>query len=428
MRRVFVLDNHKQPLMPCVPARARQLLKKGKASVYRRQPFTIILNERFGGDTQPTELKFDPGSKTTGISLVVHGENASRVVWAGELQHRSRSIVENLLSRRAIRRSRRNRKTRYRQPRFLNRTRKDKWLPPSIQSRVDNIVAITRKLQSFTPLSSLACEVVKFDTQKLRNPEIEGAEYQRGTLFGFEIWEYLLTKWNYSCAYCNAKNTPLEKEHVVPKSKGGSNSVTNLVVSCRPCNEKKGNKTLEEFLKNKPSVLKKIKSQIKAPLKDAASMNATRYAIARELETFNLPVNYGTGGQTKYNRTNQGYRKEHWIDASCATHTGENIEIPSTITPLLIKANGRGTRQMCRVNKYGFPRTTAKASKRVHGFQTGDIVKAIVTKGTKQGVYVGKVAVRTTGSFNIKTKDATIQGINHKYCHLLQRTDGYEYT
>ena len=424
---MFVLDNHKQPLMPCVPARARQLLKKGKASVYRRHPFTIILNERVGGNTQSTELKYDPGSKITGISLVVHGKTSSRVVWAGELQHRSRSIVEKLLSRRAIRRSRRSRKTRYRQPRFLNRTRKDKWLPPSIQSRVDNIVTITRKLKAFAPLSSLACEVVKFDTQKLRNPEIDGAEYQRGTLFGFELWEYLLIKWNHSCAYCHAKNTPLEKEHVVAKSKGGSNSVTNLVVSCRPCNEKKGNKTIDEFLKKKPSVLKKIKSQLKAPLKDAASMNATRYAIARELEKFNLPVNYGTGGQTKYNRTNQGYRKEHWIDASCATNTGEDIQIPDTMTPLIIKANGRGTRQMCRVNKYGFPRTTAKASKRVHGFQTGDIVKAIVTKGAKQGVYVGKVSVRSSGSFNIRTKDATIQGISYKYCSLLQRTDGYEY-
>jgi hypothetical protein len=292
---------------------------------------------------------------------------------------------------------------------------------------VDNIVAITRKLQAFAPLSSLACEVVKFDTQKLRNPEIEGVEYQRGTLFGFEVWEYLLTKWNYSCAYCNAKNTPLEKEHVVAKSKGGSNSVTNLVVSCRPCNERKGTKSIDDFLKKKPSVLKKIKSQLRAPLKDAASMNATRYAIARELEKFNLPVNYGTGGQTKYNRTNQGYRKEHWIDASCATSTGENIQILDTMTPLLIKANGRGSRRMCQPDGEGFPKHKPKSVKRVKGFQTGDIVKAIVTKGTKQGVYIGKVSIRSTGSFNIKTKYATVQGINYKYCNLLQRTDGYEY-
>ena len=413
--------------MPCFPARARQLLKKGKASVYRRYPFTIILNERVGGDTQPTELKYDPGSKNTGIGIVVSGKTANRVVWAGELQHRSGIIVEKLLSRRLTRRSRRQRKTRYRQPRYLNRIRKKGWLPPSIQSRVDNIAAMTRKLQAFTPLSSIACEVVKFDTQKMRNPEIKGVEYQRGTLFGFEIWEYLLTKWNHSCAYCNIKGVRFEKDHVIPKSKGGSNSVTNLVVSCRSCNEKKGNKSIDEFLKNEPSLLKRINLQLKVPLKDAASMNTTRYAIARELEKFNLPVNYGTGGQTKYNRTKQGYRKEHWIDAACATNTGSNVEIPDTMMPLLIKANGRGTRQMCRVNKYGFPRTTAKASKRVYGFQTGDIVKAIVTKGTKQGVYVGKVAVRTTGNFNIKTKDATIQGISHKYCNLLQRTDGYEY-
>ena len=424
---MFVLDNHKQPLMPCVPARARQLLKKGKASVYRRFPFTIILNERVAGSTQPTELKYDPGSKTTGISLIVHGKTASRVVWAGELTHRSWNIVEALNTRRNVRKFRRYRKTRYRQPRFLNRTRKDKWLPPSIQSRVDNIVTITRKLQVFAPLSSLACEVVKFDTQKLRNPEIDGAEYQRGTLFGFELWEYLLVKWNHSCAYCNAKNTPLEKEHVVAKSKGGSNSVTNLVVSCRPCNERKGTKSIDEFLKKKPSVLKKIKSQLKAPLKDAASMNANRYAIARELETFNLPVNYGTGGQTKYNRTNQGYRKEHWIDASCATSTGENIQILDTMTPLIIKAVGRGSRKMCQTDGYGFPSSKPKAVKRINGFQTNDIVKAIVTKGKKKGVYVGKVSIRSTGYFNIKTKQGKIQGINHRYCNLLQRIDGYEY-
>lgn len=428
MRRVFVLDNQQQPLMPCHPARARKLLKKGKACVYRHQPFTIILKHRSSGNKQLLELKADPGSKTTGLSLVLHGKTKSQVVWCANLNHRGHIITKDMDSRRANRRFRRHRKTRYRQPRFLNRTRKAGWLPPSIQSRVDNIVSWSKKLKAFSPITEFGLEIVKFDTQRMQNPEISGTEYQKGTLQGFEVWEYLLTKFNHSCAYCGTKNTRLEKEHVIPKSKGGTNRVSNLVVSCRPCNEKKDNQPLGVFLKGKPSIIKKIKTQLKTSLKDTASVNATRYAIKRELEQLNLPIHTGTGAQTKFNRTNQGYEKDHWIDASCATTTGENITIPKTMKPLIITAQGRGTRQMCRVNKHGFPRTTAKSQKRVRGFATGDLIKANVTKGTKQGIYTGRVAVRSSGSFNIKTKHDTIQGISYKYCTVKQRNDGYAYT
>ena len=95
---------------------------------------------------------------------------------------------------------------------------------------------------------------------------------------------------------------------------------------------------------------------------------------------------------------------------------------------LQISAQGRGSRQMCRVDKFGFPVTSAKASKSVKGFQTGDIVKAIVTKGLKKGEYLGRVAVRLSGSFNIKTNKETVQEIGYKYCHLIQRGDGYSYS
>ena len=98
------------------------------------------------------------------------------------------------------------------------------------------------------------------------------------------------------------------------------------------------------------------------------------------------------------------------------------------IKPLLVKATGHGSRQMCRMDKYGFPRSKPKEKKRVKGFKTGDIVKAIVTKGKKIGIYIGRVAVRTSGSFNIKTKVSTVQGIGYRSCCLLHRADGYSYS
>lgn len=426
MQQVFVLDSKKEPLMPCHPARARELLGKGKASVFRRFPFTIILKSRVGGDVQEVSLKLDPGSKTTGVALVREEKAGNKLVFAANLNHRGQSIKDALDSRRALRRSRRNRKTRYRKPRFENRTRPSGWLPPSLESRVNNVFQFSKKLLSFSKVSSVEVETVRFDAQKMQNPEVSGVEYQRGELFGFEVREYLLEKWKRKCAYCSAKEVPLEVEHIIPKSRGGSNRVSNLTLSCRKCNEKKGNKAVEEFLKGKPEVLKRIKAQARTPLKDTAAVNATRYAIGRKLKLFRLPVSFWTGGRTKFNRVSQGYKKEHWIDAACVGKSGSKVLIPK-VKPLIVEATGRGTRQMCRVDRFGFPRTSAKKQKRVKGFQTGDIVKAVVTSGKKLGTYIGRVAVRSSGSFNIKYGKTTIQGIGFRYCDTIQREDGYRY-
>ena len=168
-------------------------------------------------------------------------------------------------------------------------------------------------------------------------------------------------------------------------------------------------------------------SQVKRPLKDAAAVNATRYRIGNDLKAIGIPVSFSSGGLTKFNRCQQGYPKEHWIDAACVGTNGSKVFIPKNLRPLQIKACGRGSRQMCRVNRYGFPRTGPKKEKRIHGFQTGDLIKAIVTKGKKIGTYLGRVAVRKTGNFNITMLKKTIQGINYRYCTLLQKTDGYSY-
>lgn len=210
MNSVFVLSNTKKPLMPCRPARARKLLTAGRAAVYRLHPFTIILNDRDDGETQPVEVKVDPGSKTTGIALVGHFEQQGAVVlWGANLNHRGQAIKNSLESRRSLRRGRRGRKTRYRQARFLNRTRPAGWLPPSVESRVRNTESLIAKLATRCPITEASVELVKFDLQQMQNPEISGVEYQQGTLAGHETREYLLEKWQRTCAYCGAQGALL---------------------------------------------------------------------------------------------------------------------------------------------------------------------------------------------------------------------------
>lgn len=159
-------------------------------------------------------------------------------------------------------------------------------------------------------------ELVRFDTQKLLNPEISGVEYQQGVLFGYELREYLLTKWQHQCAYCGAKNIPLEIEHIQPKSQGGSDRVSNLAIACHKCHQKKGSQSAREFLDTKPEILKLLLVQAKAPLKNAAAVNSTRWALFNGLKLTGLPIEIGTGGLTKYNRTVQGLPKTHWLDAA----------------------------------------------------------------------------------------------------------------
>ena len=422
MQRVLVVDKNKQPLMPCHPARARKLLKKGRAKVLRRFPFTIIILDRVGGYTQETQFKVYPGAKTTGLALVVAFKRGLRCVWAAELVHRGRQIRDNLFSRRQLRRGRRSRKTRYRPARFENRRRPNGWLPPSLQSRVDNILSWFKRLSRFVPITHLAQEQVRFDTQLMQNAEISGVEYQQGELQGYEVREYLLEKWGHKCAYCGIEHMPLEMEHIISKKRGGSNRVSNLTIACIPCNRKKGNRTAAEF--GYPH----IQEQAKKPLHDAAAVNSTRWKLFEDLKATGLELEIGSGGRTKFNRRKQNYPKTHWLDAVCVGGSGENVFVSENMQVLQITAMGRGSRQMCRVDKYGFPRTKAKQFKRVKGFQTGDMVQAVITTGKKMGIYLGRVAVRASGSFNIKTENGTIQGIGYRYCQLIQRSDGYAYS
>lgn len=421
MQRVLVLDKNKQPLAPCHPARARELLRAGKAAVFRRYPFTIILKEREGGDTQPVVLKIDPGSKQTGLALVADFKRGKRVVWAAELTHRGQFIRDALLSRRQLRQGRRSRHTRYRPARFLNRTKPAGWLAPSLQSRIENIWTWYCRLSRACPITGISQELVRFDTQLMQNAEISGVAYQQGELAGYEVREYLLEKWSRKCAYCGATNTPFEIEHIQPKSRGGSDRISNLCIACHDCNDLKGTKTAAEF--GHPEV----QAKARLPLKDAAVVNATRWALFNRLKAIGIPVEAGTGGRTKFNRVIQGYDKAHWIDASCVGESGEFVYINEQHHPLLMKAMGHGSRQMCGTNKYGFPNRHRLRQKRHFGFQTGDMVKAAVPSGKYAGTHVGRVVCRKTGRFDIATSTGKVAA-SHRYIRSVQLSDGYTYT
>jgi len=415
-----------RPLNPIHPGWARKLLSSGQAAVCRRYPFTIMLKKEVVHPlVHPLRLKLDPGSKTTGLALV--NDASGEVVWAAELSHRGQTIKGRLDARRGVRRARRQRHTRYRQARFANRRRRSGWVPPSLESRIANVVTWVKRLQRFCPLATISQEVVKFDTQAIQNPEIAGTEYQQGTLTGYEVREYLLEKWGRQCAYCEKEDVPLQVEHINARANGGTNRVSNLCLACEKCNLAKGSRDIQDFLKKKPDLVKKILAQTKAPLKDAAAVNSSRWALYERLKAIGLPIECGSGGRTKYNRVTRELHKTHWLDAACVgASTPAYLDIKG-ITPLLITAHGSGNRQMCGTNKYGFPIRHRQRQKRFYGFQTGDIVRAVVPSGKKAGVHTGRVLVRATGSFDIRTKQGRVQGMSHRTCTLVARCDGYSY-
>jgi len=419
---VFVLDKSKKPLDMISHAKARILLKNRLAVVHKIYPFTIRLkdNSCVGNDKTYT-VKFDPGSKHTGVAIT---DNKDSVVMLAEIEHRGHLIKKDLTSRRMIRRHRRNRKTRYREARFQNRTKPEDWLAPSVKSRANNVINFIKKYKKILNINKVLIERVSFDVaQMTSDTKLWGVAYQQGPLYQTKLKSYLFKKCNGRCVYCG--NKAEEIEHIIPKSKGGTNSPYNLVIACKKCNKLKGKSSLKEF----GELMNKDYSHLepKNLPRDASIVQAARNYMVKEITKLVSDTTLHDAWLTKYNRDELGLPKEHYYDALSVG------EIPSkfnflTDKILLISAKGRGSRQMCRVDKYGFPRTSPKGSKSVKGFQTGDMVKAIVPKGLKQGEYLGKVAVRSSGKFDIQTKTKTIEGINHKYCHLIQRGDGYLYS
>ena len=417
---VIVIDKHKRPCNTISAAYARILLFSKQAVIYKRFPFTIRLrNDNAVLKDKNYTIKLDPGSRTTGVAIT---DNQDQVVMLAEIEHRGHIIKRNLDKRRVIRRSRRNRKTRYRAARFLNRTRPQGWLAPSVKSRADNVINFVKKYKKFLNITKVMIENVSFDTAQMSSDtKLWGNDYQQGNLYNKDLREFIFSKTKGRCSYCGAKAE--EIDHIVSRAKGGSNSTFNLTPACRSCNEKKSNLSLKKFGKLMNKDFSKLEPK-KLP-KDAAIVQSARNYMVKEITKLVTDTTTHDAWLTKYNRDQLGLTKQHYYDALSVGNIANYKFLTDKI--LQISAKGRGSRQMCRMDSHGFPRTSAKSSKSVKGFQTGDMVKAIVPTGSKAGEYLGRVAVRSRGNFDIKTKNDLVKDIGYKFCRLLQRNDGYSY-
>ncbi|WAU86641.1 RNA-guided endonuclease IscB [Streptomyces sp. Qhu-G9] len=431
-----------QPLMPCHPARARELLGKGRAVVARLVPFTIRLKDRTLAESEVdgVQLRIDPGSKGTGLTLTdakkETGEDGAAVtvrrgLVSVELQHRGDQIHRCMQQRAGYRHRRRSANRRYRAPRSDNRTRPEGWLPPSLRHRVDTTVSLARRMCRYAPITEIHVERVAFDTHSMSaGRSLTETEYQQGTLAGTEARAYLHVKWDRACAYCDATGPPLNIDHLRARSRGGSDRISNLVLACAPCNQAKGSTSVDVFLANRPDRLAKILRQVRTPLRDAATMNATRWRLTEALEPLGRPVHAQSGGRTMWNRTAMGLSKTHTLDALCVGRLDHEdgdaiVRLPKQV--LVVKATGRGSYSRTTPDRFGFPRLRRARAKQHFGYVTGDLVRAVVPTGKWAGTWTGRISVRAMGQHSLTTPTGRFN-VRHRNLRLVQRGDGYGYS
>lgn len=425
---VLVVDKHHRPLQPTSPVRARKLLAAGRARIHRYSPFVIRLVDRTVEESAVAgvELGVDPGSRYTGVSVFTDTNESRRGLLALEISHRGIAISRRIAGRAASRTRRRSANLRYRPARFHNRRRTEGWLAPSLRHRVETTASWVNRLTRWAPVAGIHVETAAFDAALVQNPDISGVEYQHGTLHGYEVRQYLLEKWNRRCAYCGVKGVPLNIEHVHPRARGGSDRISNLAVACIPCNQSKGTSDVATFLADRPAVLARIKRQLKSPLRDAAAVSITSPRLVVELLRIGVSVTTSTGGRTKFNRHTSGAPKSHTLDALHVGVMSGCSGYPARV--LALRCTSRGDYRRTRSDAQGFPRLVFTRSKTAFGYATGDLVRAVVPKGKWRGTHVGRVAIRTSGSFNISTPAGLVTNINCRHFRLLQRADGYSHS
>ena len=286
--------------------KVRRLLKHNKAKVVNRCPFTIQLLYESTTHTQPISLGVDAGSKTIGISATTE----NKVLYEAEVTLRN-DIVELLSTRRQNRRTRRNHKTRYRQPRFNNRVHsKNKgWLAPSIQQKIDTHLKVIENVYKILPISKIIVEVASFDIQKIKNPNIQGKEYQQGEQLGFwNVREYVLFRDGHTCQCCKGKSKDkiLNVHHIESRHTGG-NAPNNLITLCEYCHD--------QYHKGTVKLPKTIHRGMS--FRDATFMGIMRWSFYNRLKELYPDVHLTYGYITKHTRIENNLPKEHYIDARC---------------------------------------------------------------------------------------------------------------
>lgn len=381
---IYVLAPSGNPLMPT--RRHNKVwywLRKGLAKVVRSEPFTIQLCFVPKAYVQSATVGVDTGAKTVGIAATTNGN----VVYQAEVHLRT-DVADKMLQRQQYRRTRRGRKTRYRPARWANRRRPTGWLSPTVRSKAEATVKAVRFVASLLPVGQVNVEIAGFDTQKMQDPAISGVSYQHGELFGYQLREYLLEKWQRKCAYCNIGNAPLQVEHIVPKSRGGSDRASNLTLACEPCNLRKGTRTAEEF------GFPEIQKQARTPLKDAAHVSSLKTVVLQQLQSLFGPTHVAVtyGYETKYKRIQVlGLPKSHVNDA-VAIACGINEMVKPLELAYHFRCLARGQYQ-----RFNGPHSEHKcwAPRKVHGFKLYERVKV----NGQVGYIAGR---REKGAFVIK--------------------------
>ena len=397
---VYVLNKNGQPLMPCSPRKARLLLKSEKAMVVQRTPFTIRLRYGSSGYKQVVSLGVDAGTKHIGVSAAT----AKRVLYEAEVLLRT-DIQDLLATRREFRRARRNRKTRYRKARFLNRRRKERWLAPSIQNKVDTHLKVIGQVAKLLPITSITVEVAQFDTQLLKNPNISGAEYQEGEQLGFwNVREYVLYRDHHTCQWCHGKSgDKILNVHHRESRKTGGDSPNNLVTLCETCHHKIHQEGLEDQVKRKT-----------ASLRDATQMTILRWFVYHGIKAEYPDAKLTYGYITKNTRIQSGLEKSHTVDARCIS--GHPLARPSETTYLIKQVRGQN-RQLhkAKILKGGI-RKKNKAPRYLFGYQLFDKVRY----ENQECFIFGR---RSSGSFDLRILNGTkvTAGISHKKLMLIER-------
>ena len=298
---VYVLNVDGKPLMPCKPAKARHLLRDGKAKVVKREPFTIKLLFECDNITQPITLGVDAGSKHIGVSA----STEKKEVYSADVELRN-DIVELISTRKQNRRTRRNR-LRYRKPRFNNRKKDDGWLAPSVEQKIKCHLKVVEDLHKILPIKKIVVELASFDIQKILNPNIEGEEYQKGAQSGFwNVREFVIWRDNHTCQHCKGKSNDivLEVHHIESRKKGG-NAPNNLVTLCKTCHQKHHREGMQLNIHRGNS------------MRHEAFMGVMRREFYNRLKDIYQDVKITYGYITKSNRIANGLPKAHHIDAFC---------------------------------------------------------------------------------------------------------------
>jgi hypothetical protein len=380
--RVFVISSRGEPLMPTYASKARKLLEQGKAKVVRRTPFTIQLLEPSGGNTQPISLGVDAGTKHIGLSATT----PKSVLYEAEVLLRT-DIQELLAGRKAFRRARRNRKTRYRSIRFLNRKNRKGKLPPSVQNKVDIHVKAVKRVCALLPITSITIETAQFDLQKIKNPEIQGVEYQQGPQLGFEnVKAYVLFRDGHKCQYCKGKSKDKHlMVHHIETRKTGGDSPDNLLTLCKTCHEIVHREGLTKTFKRSTS------------FRDATQITTMRKFVFAAVKGLYPETKETYGYITKCTRVEHGLEKSHLVDARCCSSnpTATPVEI------LLVEQVRGQNRQLHKANPLkGGVRKANKAVRYVFGFQLFD---KVLFKGQECFIF-GR---RSSGSFDLRLLNGT---------------------